>query len=46
MPQIPLPHDHGQSIEKELRGYKSGSVEYFLDTFVNSFALTLDDLSK
>ena len=35
-----------KSIEKELRGYKSGSVEYFLDTFVNSFALTLDDLSK
>ena len=35
-----------KSIEKELRAYKSKSVDYFLDTFVPSFALTLDDLSK
>ena len=35
-----------KSIEKELRAYKSKSVDYFLDTFVPPFALTLDDLSK
>ena len=35
-----------KSIEKELRSYKSNSVDYFLDTFVPPFALTLDDLSK
>lgn len=35
-----------KSIEKELRSYKSKSVDYFLDTFVPPFALTLDDLSK
>ena len=35
-----------KSIEKELRAYKSGSVDYFLETFVPPFALTLDDLSK
>ena len=35
-----------KSIEKELRAYKSKSVDYFLDTFVSPFALTLDDLSK
>ncbi len=35
-----------KTIEKELRAYKSKSVDYFLDTFVPPFALTLDDLSK
>ena len=35
-----------KSIEKVLRAYKSKSVDYFLDTFVPPFALTLDDLSK
>lgn len=35
-----------KSIEKELRAYKSKGVDYFLDTFVPPFALTLDDLSK
>ena len=35
-----------KSIEKELLAYKSKSVDYFLDTFVPPFALTLDDLSK
>ena len=35
-----------KSIEKELRAYKSKSVDFFLDTFVPPFALTLDDLSK
>lgn len=35
-----------KTIEKELRAYKSKSVDYFLDMFVPPFALTLDDLSK
>ncbi len=35
-----------RTIEKELKGYKSKSVDYFMDTFVSSFALTLDDLSQ
>ena len=33
------------SIEKELRGYKSKSVDYFMDTFIEAFRLSLDDLS-
>lgn len=35
-----------KSIEKELEGYGSRSVDYFMETFVPSFALTLDELSK
>ena len=35
-----------RTIEKELAGYKSRSVDYFMNTFVPSFALSLDDLSK
>ena len=33
------------TIEKELRDYKRASVDYFLDTFVSAFRLTLDDIT-
>lgn len=35
-----------RSIEAELRGYKSSSVDYFMDTFIAAFRLTLDELSQ
>ena len=34
-----------ETIEKELRGYKSKSVDYFMDTFIEAFRLTLDEIS-
>lgn len=35
-----------KAIEKELKSYDSRSVDYFMETFVPPFALTLDELSK
>ncbi len=34
-----------QSIEKELKGYKSRSVDYFMKHFIPGFTLTLDELN-
>lgn len=34
-----------RSIEKELRSFEPKSVQYFMDTFIPAFALTLDELS-
>jgi 5'-deoxynucleotidase len=33
------------TIEKELREYNSNSVNYFLDTFIEGYSLTLDELT-
>ncbi len=35
-----------RSIEKELKSYNSNSVNYFLDTFVESYKLSLDELTN
>lgn len=35
-----------KAIEKELKGYGSKSVNYFIDNFVGAFGQTLDQLSK
>lgn len=33
------------SIEKDLRAYNSNSVNYFMDTFIEAYKLTLDELT-